>query len=376
MATTDLSTLAAEYADALSAELLLAPDAELVLARHAYAAAMAAEMAAASPAEFDIVAAQMASLASAKTGVAANMVQAMAGGGEGSLDLSQGFVFPGLVQMVKEAKEQGDTIKINRPKYLDDVIGAGRILKPTSLMFGSSQPLGMDQVSVTVVESSGPGDASGNTVPVGIALFAQERARHDQLTNAKLQLRRSRYRWVHHNLQNAILAVTNITRPSGVSSLAAFTGADNEPLTYETLARVEEKLQGRNIPGVSGSPVYPLYVSPTGLRQLKNDPAYQRQAEFHEGFNLLFPGYIKNVGNLAVCLNNTIPTKLGGASSDVTVRRAYVVAPQAMGWGLGSDAVLLRDKNDDGGRFLKVGWRAVEGFQLLNSDFVEVIEHS
>ena len=59
-----------------------------------------------------------------------------------------------------------------------------------------------------------------------------------------------------------------------------------------------------------------------------------------------------------------------------SVLQAMAVAPRAVGWALGSDARLLRDKNDDGGRFLRAGWRAAEGFVLLNSDFVEVVHHT
>lgn len=370
---TTAANLIAEFTDVLSEELLLAPDPELVFAKHAYSAAMAEEMAAADPGSFDVFSAQMAAMASTKVGAAANLQQAMSGGGEGSLVLSMDMAFPALVTMVKEAKGPGDTIKINRPKLLDDVVSDNRWLTNKSRVFGNSQPLGMDQATVTIAESSGPGDAAGNTVPISISLFAQERARHDQLTNAKLQLRRSRWRWVHYQIQNRLMAVTNITRPQGVASDAAFTGVDNEPLAYEMLPRIEAKMQKRNIPGIAGTPLYVLYLPSDGISQLKRDPAYQRQAEYHEAFNVLFPGYVKTVGNLILCMCNTLPTVLGGAGGTIPVMQGVCTAPGILGWGLGKDATLLRDKNDDGGRFFNAAWNAFEGYTTLNSDFAEVI---
>ena len=377
--TTDLSTLAAEYTDKLANDLVLAPDPELPLAKMAYSAAVLAEMAEGNPGDFDIVSQQMAMLASAQSGVAANMVEAMAGGGAGSLILSNNLVFPGLVTMVKEAKGDGDNIKINRPRYLDDVVPAGggaRFLSPSSKLFGNSQPLTMDQIAVQVRESSGPGDSTGATVPISISLFAQERARHDQLTNARLQLRRSRWRWVHYMLQGYILGGTNVTYPSGVSADSGFSGAGNEPIAYEMFPRLESALETRNIPGIGGAVMYVVFLTPYGIAQLKTDPAYQRQAEFHPEFNVLFPGYVKTVGNLIVCKLNTIPTLTGGIGGAVTIYQGFVVAPQALGWALGQDAQLRRDKNDDGGRFLRAAWTAIEGFALLNNDFIQVIHHT
>ena len=53
---------------------------------------------------------------------------------------------------------------------------------------------------------------------------------------------------------------------------------------------------------------------------------------------------MRTVGNLVICVVNTFPGTTGGSGGSVPVLQAMAVAPRAVGWALGSDARLLRDK--------------------------------
>lgn len=367
---TSLATIAADYAEVLSNNLVLAPDPELPFAKLAYSSAQLAEMAGSD--DYDVAAAQAKAMVSTKSGDAANIAAAMANGGQGSIILSQGMSFPDFIFMVAEAKGPGENIKINRPKYLDDVVSESRWLNPLTTMFGNTQPLSMDQISVQIRESSGPGDINGNTVPVSIPLFVQQRARHDLLKIASEQMHRSRWRWVHYQIQQRLLATPNVTRPLGVASDTAFTGTDNEPFSFEMIPRIIEQMKRRNIPGLAGTSQYVYFCDPHVTQQLQNDAKYQNGSQYFPGLSALFPGYVGTVNNLHFCEVNTFPTLTTlGAGSNVTGYQGVCVAAGAIGWALGEDASILRDKNDDGGRFLKAGWRAVEGFATLNTDFIQ-----
>lgn len=372
---TTTNTTPAEFQDRLSQQLLLQPDAEFIFARWAFGAAMAAQMM--DEDGFDTAMMELREGRATRGGSAAGLAEAMSSGMGGPLLLSLGVVFPDLVTMVKEAKQPGETIKINRPKFIDGATTEqNRRLDSTTRIFGTnSQAINREQVDVTVVQYGGPGDANGNPVPIAVTRFAQNRAAHDLIAEVGYQLRRDRWKFVDDLIQARLLSSPNVSTVGGVGA-ANYTAADAEGMDLDTVMDVVEVMKGRKIPGVGGAGKY-IYVGDIHqVTQLKKDPKYQRSAKEIDERNVLnglFPGAVATVENLIVCECNRMTRTTAGAGGALTAYQGLVLAPGALGWASAEGARAIRDKNDDGGRFSQYAWEAYEGWALLDDRFVQPV---
>ena len=383
----DLTTpqaIPADFNDRLSLQLLLQPDAEYVFARHAFGALAAEAMSGMDGFDLAIMQAREGRLVQG-AGIPANLAEAMAAGMGGPLLQSAGVTFPDMVRMVAEAAQPGEVIKINRPQYLNGATTvSSRQASPTTKLFGTnSQAIGMDQVSLTIVEYLGPGAAgTGTPTPISLPRFTQHRAAHDLLVDVGYQLRRDRYRFVDDKIMNDMINAVNgssnspsgVTRPVGMTSASTYTGTGNEPFTYDLIVSMCEAMSGRFIPGVGGGSKYPLMIDIHQAAQLKLDPMYQRLSVFEPQYNPLFPGYMTTVDNAIICQVNRMPrlTNLG-ASTNITGYQGIMWAPGAYGWGNADNVRALRNRNDDGGRSNEFGWSAYEGFTVLDDRFLQLV---
>ena len=374
--------VAPEFNDRLSEQLLLQPDAEYIFARWAYSA-MLAEMAnAMNPAAWELAKLQMLEGRLERgAGTAANLAEAMSQGMGGPLLLSMGMTYPDMVVMVKEAKLPGETIKINRPVFIDgDTTPANRQASPTTKLFGTnSQPITMQQALLTIVEYLGPTTGAGTLAPISLPRFTAHRSAHDLMVDVGYQLRRDRFRFVDDKIQNDVIAGAvaqgYVTRPQGIAARSNYTAADNEPMSFDIIVNAVKAFKDRHIPGINGEPFYPFVLPTKQVAQLKLDPMYQRLAVYHERFNPLFPGYVKTVEGAIIVESTRLPTVANqGVGSNVTLYQGVACAPKAYGWGCAEDAHVLRNRNDDGGRQNEFGWSAYEGLDPLDIRFYQVIE--
>jgi N4-gp56 family major capsid protein len=372
---TSTNTTPAEFQERLSSQLLLQPDVEFIFARWAFGAAVAAQMM--DEDGFDTAMMELRDGRVTRGGSTVGIAEAMSSGMGGPLLLAMGVVFPDLVTMVKEAKLPGETIKINRPKFIDGATTeANRRLGSTDKIFGTnSQAINREQVDVTVVQYGGPGDANGNIVPLAVTRFAQNRAAHDLIVEVGYQLRRDRWKFVDDIAQSRLLASPNQTTPGGTAT-ASFTAQDAEGMDLDTLMDVVEALKGRKIPGVGGAGKYVGVLDLHQVSQLKKDPKYQnlaKEIDDRNPLNALFPGAVATVENLIVCECTRMPRTTAGAGGALTAYQGLVLAPGALGWASAEGARAIRDKNDDGGRFAQYAWEAYEGWAALDDRFVQKV---
>lgn len=378
--TTDL-ILSAEFTDILTQRMLVVPDQQFVFARWAYAAMAQSQLTQMD--SYNLAMQQLREGRIPDSGALANTNEAMSSGMGGPLQLPGGsYAFPEMVFFVREAAQSaGTTFKIDRPRFIDGLTTlANRRLNPATKLFTNTQPVTRDQVDVTVYEYSGPGDtATGAPTPVSVSLFAQTRAAHDILADVSNQLRRDRYKFLDDVFINYLTAAaesnaTGVTRGGDVASNAAFVGGGNEPMSLDLLPKANEALRLRNVPGLSFSSQYVLVVHPHQMQQLRNDPRYGQASQFHPAYNILFPGYQRTIENFIVCESQRMPVVTNlGAGSNQTGYKALAIAPMAMAWACSMDAMVIRDKNDDGGRFAKFGWISIEGFNPADQTFVQEI---
>lgn len=377
----DLTTpqvIPADFNDRLSEQLLLQPDFEYFWARQAYSAMLASGMQ--DMDGFDLAMLQLREGRLAQgAGTSANLAEAMSQGMGGPLLVSMGMTYPDVIKMVKEARLPGEVIKINRPGYINgDTTASNRLASPTTKLFGTnSQAITMEQVAVTIVEYLGPTTAAGTLAPISLPRFTMHRSAHDLLVDVGLQLRRDRYRFIDSKIQTDIIAAAkadgNVTRPVGMTQDSDYTGAGNEPFTFDLLVSATEAMVGRKIPGLNGTFKYPALIDHHQAAQLKLDPMYQRLSVFEPQWNPLFPGYMGTVENTVVCVSNNIPRLSSFGAFSGTGYQGIVFAPGAYGWASAQDAIALRNRNDDGGRNNEWGWSAYEGLQVLDSRFFQVI---
>lgn len=378
---TSPQVISPEFIERLSLELLLQPDVMYPYARMLMAARAADVLRNSDASAFDLARMQLLDgRTDASTGVVANMMEAMAGGNGGPLDLNIGFEYPDLVRMVREAAQPGTSIKINRPTYLNgDVTAANRKASPTTKLFGTnSQAVNMDQVTVDIVEYLGPTLSDGTISPISLPRFTMHRSTHDLLADLGFQLRRDRIRFMNSNMESMIItALTNagyITRPTGMSANANYTGTDNEPMSFDLLVNAGQQLKDRGIPGLAGTPRYLAILPTKAMSQLKLDPQYQRLSVFEPFYNPLFPGYVRTVDTMIVVESNNAAKLLNqGVGSAVTLYQSVILAPAMFGWGVSEDARALRNPNDDGGRSNEFGWSAYEGYSVLDDRFGQLI---
>lgn len=367
-----------EFLDIAAQQLLLQPDYEYIWARNLYSAAMG--VAAAEGALADVMSfSAKDNRPLAVNSDAANMLAAMGYGEGGPLMLSLGASYPELVKFLAEAKNPGDNIMIDRPVYIDgDTTFANRVASNSTKLFGTnSQGIRMDQVAVAIKETLGPTDASGNLSPISIPSFQMNRAKHPLALNAGIQLKRDRYRMMNAKFQGDVLAAAagagNVTyQDEAFAAKTDYTGTGAEPFTLRLIRRMSEALTSRKIPGVAGTRRFILYIDNHQYTQLKNDPEYQRLSVFTEAYNILFPGYIRDVDDAIICIDVTMPTTTVGASSNITGYQCVMMGAGAYGWASAMPATLLRDRADDGGRENRFGWHAYEGFGVLDARFFQV----
>jgi N4-gp56 family major capsid protein len=368
--------LSAEFTDRLSQRLLIVPDPQFVFARWAYAAAAKAGMQ--SIDSYNMAMLQLQEGRVADVGALANTNQAMSSGMGGPLTLAgQNFTFPDMMLMAAEAAQPGTTIKLNRPRFTDGATTlANRRVAPQTKLAGNTQAITRDQVDVTIYEYAGPGDSSGNVVPISLSLFAQARSAHDLLSDIGNQLRRDRYKFLDDTIIGYLVAAaesnaSGTTRGADVAANSNFVGSGNEPMTLDLVFKAVEQLKTRYVPGLGFDGRYVAVLHPHQIQQLKNDPRYQASAVFMQGYNVLFPGYATTIENVVLCESQRMPTVTNLGAGSVTGYKGVVLGPQALAWALAKDAWSARDKADDFGRFARFVWMAHEGFSVADSTFVQ-----
>jgi hypothetical protein len=372
--------IAAEFTDILTQDMLVVPDVQFIFARLAYAAMAKAQMQ--QQDSYNVAMLQMQEGRIPDSGIAANTNAAMSNGMGGPLQTpGLPFAYDSMIYFVKDAAMgPGTTFKIDRPRFIDGITTlANRRLTPAQKLFSNTQPISRDQVDVTVYEYSGPGDTvTGAPSPINVSLFTQHRSKHDLLMDVGNQLRRDRYKFLDDTFISYLVAgaesnANGVTRGADATSNASMVGGGNEPMSLDLLPKISEQLQSRNVPGIGFDSRWCLVLHPHQLQQLRNDTRYASASQFIPSYNILFPGYQGTIENFNIVMSQRMPSVSNLGAGSVVGYKGLAIAPQALAWACAMDAKVVRDKNDDGGRFAKFGWLAFEGMALADASFVQEV---
>lgn len=274
----------------------------------------------------------------------------------------------------------GHTVRFNRPQYADTTYTqASRRISTGSAI--SVVPIGFssEQVPLTLERYGGPYDqANSRVAPIAIEEFDAQLGVHSLSDATGKQLGRDFDKTLDSFgvalFDAAVTATSNIVYPQNVSADNDMTAKGDYPFTYEMMSRTSRKMDEANLPVLADGRRC-MVVRPSGKEQLKLDPAFRQNSEFHKEMNVLFPSYFKSTPEFHLFVSNTL-TRTANSSS-VNVEKALAIAPQCFGLGLGKNPPRVASATDDNyGTQAKVIWLADLALGILDNRFVYHVRHA
>lgn len=265
------------------------------------------------------------------------------------------------------AAAPGNTVRVNRPLFANTTytvasrkVASGHTISTTPIEVGS------EQTHLVLERFAGPYDSTNSRVaPLAVEAFDANMGVHKSGDIASAQLTRDYHRFldaVHVTIGDLGAAIY----PDGMTAVDDATTAGSYPMTLEQVSRTEEDMDDANLPTLpDGSRV--LMLSPKQWKQLKHDPEYEAQAEFHKEFNLLFPNYVGSVGKFHIFKSTTLSRP--NNSSSVAVHRGIAIAPGAFMGGMGRKPRVTFSSDDNYGETAKLIWIADLAFGTADSRF-------
>jgi hypothetical protein len=269
--------------------------------------------------------------------------------------------------------QPGHTIRFNRPKFTDSTYTiAARQIKSGQTITTTPMAVEGEQNSITLIRLGGPYDGS-QVAPYAIEAFDAEMGVHKLSKVVGAHLQRDHDKTLDGIFVTLADSTSNIVYPAGMTADNDATSKGMFPLTYEQISRVAKQMDEANLP-TFGDGKRCLIVSPTGKKQLKDDPQFARYAEFHENVNPLFPGFFASTPEFHVFLSTTL-TRTANSSS-VAVHRAQAIAPGALMGAMGRRPSVRYASDDNYGETAKVIWLGDYGMGLADTRFVYSVRYA
>lgn len=271
----------------------------------------------------------------------------------------------------------GHMIRFNRPQFADTTytelvrqIPTGSSISTTAINIGS------EQAQLVLKRYGGPYDSSNSRVaPYALEAFDATMGVHNLAKVVGAHLKRD----FHKTLDSFLVAIGDVVAsgntlyPEGMSADNDATAAGMFPLTYEQVSRVAKAMDEANLPTL-GDGRRVLVVTPTGVKQLKDDPQFARYAEGHKEMNPLFPGYIASLPEFHVFKSNTL-TKTDNSSS-IAIHKGQAIAPGAFLGGIGRPPSVRSASDDNYGETAKVIWLADLALGGADTRFLYSVRYS
>jgi len=271
--------------------------------------------------------------------------------------------------------EPGHVLKFNRPKFTDSTyteearqIGTNQTISTTPMNAGS------EQATLTIKRYAGPYGSSA-VQPFGLDAFDSTMGVHDLVKFVGTHLRRDFHKTVDSFLKTLANAASTTVYPYGMSAANDATTAGQFPLTYEQINRTEKAQNEANLPVLpDGRRV--MVVTPTGKKQLQDDPQFVRYAAFSAQHNPLDnqPGWFASLSNYHCFMSNTL--SLTANSSSVDIHYGHAIAPGAFLGGIGRAPRVAAASDDNYGEAAKVIWLMYGAFGLADNRFVTKVAHT
>lgn len=268
----------------------------------------------------------------------------------------------------------GHTMRFNRPRFAaTTATEASRLVAANSTISTTPIGLGSEQTSLTLKRYAGPYDQDNSRVaPFGIEAFDASMGVHQLASMVGTHMQRDfdlflDTVWVTL-LNNGVTTV----RPQGMTADNDATTAGMFPLDYETISRTARTMSDAKLPTL-GDGRRILVCTPTGRKQLKDDPQFARYSEFHKEMNPLFSGYFGSLPEFHLFESSTLSTTAN--SSGVNIHNAHAIAPGVAMGGMGRPPSVRYASDDNYGETPKVIWLGDLAFGLADSRFVVEVKY-
>lgn len=267
----------------------------------------------------------------------------------------------------------GHTMRFNRPKFTNSTYTeASRVIGTASSISTSPIDMGSEQVALTIKRYAGPYGASA-VQPYAIDAFDAQMGVHNLAKLVGTHLKRDFHRWCDAVWVSLFDLASTTIYPNGFTADNDVTAKGQAPLTYEQISRTSRAQDEANLPTFSNGKRL-LVVSPTGKKQLKDDPQFARYAEFHKEMNPLFPGYFASLPEYECAVSTTLTQSSN--SSSVKIHKAHAIAPGVALAGMGAAPSIVPATDDNYGQQAKVIWLAFLAFGLADNRFVTSVRYS
>jgi hypothetical protein len=271
--------------------------------------------------------------------------------------------------------EPGHIMKFNRPKYANTTytqavreVGTNQSVSTTPISASSEQAL------LQIKRFAGPYDQdNGRVAPYGLDAFDASMGVHDLTKFVGTHLKRDFHRTLDAFWVTLADLASTTAYPYGMSAANDATTKGQFPLTYEFMSRVSKSMDESNLPTL-GDGRRILVVTPTGKKQLKDDPQFARYAEFYKEANPLFPGWFGSTAEFHCFMSNTLT--ITSNSSSINIHNGHAIAPGAFLGGRGKTIDVRAASDDNYGETAKVIWLAYLALGLADNRFIVKLSYT
>lgn len=295
---------------------------------------------------------------------------------------------PEAVFQVKHdfSKGPGHTMRYNRPQFANTTYTeASRQVKAGSTISTTPIEVGSEQNTLTLKRFAGPYDSTNSRVaPYAIESFDANMGVHQLSKIAGTHLKRDFDRfldsWSVATLDVPSTSVVtsgasiNTVYPEGMTADNDATAAGQFPMTYEQTSRTSKEMDDLNLPTLpDGRRI--LVVTPTGKKQLKDDPQFAEYVEKHASLNpLASPTWFGSTPEFHCFVNNTLTVTSNGSS--VNIHKGHAIAPGVLAAGVGRPPTVRTASDDNYGETPKVIWLADLAQKCADERFVLSVRYS
>lgn len=263
----------------------------------------------------------------------------------------------------------GQTIRINRPKYIDSTytlaarqVTSGQVLSTTPINVSE------EQVNLTLYRYAGPYDSTAATVkPYAIESFDANMGVHKAVDIVGNNLARDYHKFLDQ-VNSTLVEVADPLYPEFMTADNDATAVGMFPFTLELLDRAHQKMNERFLPRLADGKRIAV-LSSKQCKELFHDPEVKQQSSYHPEFNLLYGaiGYQRTVGMFHIFACDTIQQPLN--SSSVAVQHGMALAPGFWMGGMGRKPRVAASTDDNYGEQAKVLWLADLAFGVADKRF-------
>lgn len=270
----------------------------------------------------------------------------------------------------------GHTVRFNRPQFANTTYtAASRQVKTNQTISTTPIEVGSEQNVLTILRFAGPYDATNSRVaPLGIDAFDASMGVHDLYKIAGVHLKRDFDRFLNVLMVTKADDAVGSVYPEGMTADNDATTAGQFPMTYEQLSRTSKKMDEANLPTLpDGRRI--LVVTPTGKKQLKDDPQFARYADdMAEKNPLVGSMWFASLPEFH-CFVDTTLTQTDN-SSGVAIHYGHAIAPGAFMAGVGRPPQVRTASDDNYGETPKVIWLADLCASLADNRFVYSVRYT